>query len=91
MLALWNASERQAQLARCLMALLKQGETDSGMDVVWILAFAPGILLEKVTSFGRSDLLVSAPRRCATRHKLDIQRYKGRAGFQIATLFERAA
>ena len=28
MLALWNASERQAQLARCLMALLKQGETD---------------------------------------------------------------
>jgi len=30
-------------------------------------------------------------RRCATRHKLGIQRYKGRAGSQIATLFERAA
>ena len=28
MLALWDASERQAQLARCLMALLKQGEAD---------------------------------------------------------------
>jgi hypothetical protein len=28
MLALWNTPERQAQLARCLMALLKQGETD---------------------------------------------------------------
>jgi hypothetical protein len=28
MLALCDASERQAQLARCLMALLKQGETD---------------------------------------------------------------
>ena len=28
MLALWDASERQAQLARCLMALLKQGEID---------------------------------------------------------------
>jgi hypothetical protein len=29
MLTLWSASERQAQLARCLMALLKQGETDA--------------------------------------------------------------
>ena len=29
--------------------------------------------------------------RCATGHKLDIQRYKGRASPQIATLFERAA
>jgi hypothetical protein len=28
MLALWDAPERQAQLARCLMALLKRGETD---------------------------------------------------------------
>jgi len=28
MLALWDASERQAKLARCLMTLLKQGETD---------------------------------------------------------------
>ena len=29
--------------------------------------------------------------RCAIRHKLGIQKYKGRAGRQIATLFERAA
>jgi hypothetical protein len=29
--------------------------------------------------------------RCATGHKPDIQRYKGRAIPQIATLFERAA
>jgi len=29
--------------------------------------------------------------RSATRHKLGIQRYKGRAGSQIATLLERAA
>jgi hypothetical protein len=28
MLAVLDASERQSQLARCLMALLKQGETD---------------------------------------------------------------
>jgi hypothetical protein len=27
-LTLWDATEKQAQLARCLMALLKQGETD---------------------------------------------------------------
>jgi hypothetical protein len=30
-------------------------------------------------------------RRCATRRKLGIQRYKARAGRQIATLFEQAA
>jgi hypothetical protein len=29
--------------------------------------------------------------RCATRHRCGIQRYRGRAGPQIATLFERAA
>jgi hypothetical protein len=29
--------------------------------------------------------------RCATRRKLGIQRYKARAGRQIATLFEQAA
>ena len=31
------------------------------------------------------------PPRCATRRKLGIQRYKARAGRQIATLFELAA
>src|SRR5262249_19002899 len=31
------------------------------------------------------------PPRCATRHKLDTQTYKGQAGRQIATLFERPA
>src|SRR5215472_1583895 len=30
-------------------------------------------------------------RRCATDHKRDIHRYNGRAGFQIARSFERAA
>src|SRR5215469_4227203 len=36
-------------------------------------------------------MLLRALRRCATPHKLGIQRYKGRTGSQIATLFERAA
>ena len=29
--------------------------------------------------------------RCAIDHRRDIQRYRGQAGFQIATLFERDA
>ena len=40
---------------------------------------------------GRLLLTRRAQARCATRHKLGIQKCKRRANRQIATLFERVA
>jgi hypothetical protein len=40
---------------------------------------------------GRLLLTRTGQARCARGHKLGIQTYKGRAGRQIATLFEQAA
>jgi hypothetical protein len=45
-----------------------------------------------VKLFGYGETPSAGPsNQCATRHKLGIQRYKGRASRQIATLSERAA
>jgi hypothetical protein len=49
------------------------------------------LLFAITTSPALAFMLLHTPRRCATRHKPDIQRYKGRAGSQIAALFEQAA
>jgi mRNA-degrading endonuclease HigB of HigAB toxin-antitoxin module len=44
------------------------------------------------TTHGRASALSRfTRRRCALRHKFDIQRHRGWAGFRTATLFERAA
>src|SRR5262249_25676122 len=62
------------------------GHLESGSIVA--ITRRPDLSIVRLVAF---MLPRSTPRRCTTAHKLGIHRYNGRAGFQIARSFERAA
>jgi hypothetical protein len=57
----------------------------------FVLLVLQPVAYARITYQAAPLMLSRTRRRHGTRHKLDIQKYKGRAGRQIAMSFERAA